>query len=93
MRVLLLCLALLPLRPLGAVTPYQYGTLPTVAPGTMDANLASAYSAWKSSRFKTLTCGQPMAWVDNGLGQAFSEGVAYGMLMTAYMDADSTDFA
>jgi plastocyanin/endo-1,4-beta-D-glucanase Y len=75
---------------LGAVTPYVYGMLPTSA---SDADLNSAYSLWKARRFKTLTCGQPMAWVDRGDGNAVSEGVAYGMLMAAYLDANSSDFA
>lgn len=77
---------------LSAVTPYTHGILPTIA---ADADLTSAYSAWKTRHLKAITCGSAMEYVDNGRGfnQVFSEGQAYGLLMAAYMDPDSTSFA
>ncbi len=90
MRLWILSLLTLSLAPaLPAVTPYQYGQLPSVA---SDADLTSAYNTWKTRRLRSITCGQSMLWVDNGSSQAFSEGQAYGLLMAAYLDANSADF-
>jgi plastocyanin len=90
MRRWLLLLCLLTVRPLAAVTPYQYGQLPTSA---ADADLTNAYNTWKSRHLKSITCGSSMAWVDNGSSQALSEGMGYGMLMAAYLDTDDTGLA
>jgi plastocyanin/endo-1,4-beta-D-glucanase Y len=95
MRALTLVLALLFGSDLTAGTltypPYQNGIRPTNA---QDSDLANAYATWRTRYFRTITCsGQPMAWISNGGSEAFSEGQAYGLLMAAYLDSTSADFA
>ena len=68
-----------------AVTPYSYGALPSNA---NDADMNNAYATWKSRRLDTSpSCGTR---VDNGLGYTYSEGMAYGALMAAYLEPNDT---
>jgi endo-1,4-beta-D-glucanase Y len=61
---------------------YAHGFVPTTA--TSNDALAS-YNSWKTNYLKT-DCGNGYYRVDNGTGNAssFSEGMGYGMVLTAY---------
>jgi endo-1,4-beta-D-glucanase Y len=76
-------------RPFPQHNGYAHGFVPTTV--TSNDALAS-YSAWKTNHLKS-DCGNGYYRVDNGAGDgsSFSEGMGYGMVLTAYF-GDKTEF-
>jgi len=75
-----------PSSPFGSRTIYSYGIMPTNLPTTgtygKSSDAATVYNAWKSSFVVACTTGSRVMF--NPTAQTVSEGIGYGMLLSAY---------
>lgn len=82
-----------PTVPFGSKTSYNYGIMPSNLPsgGTYGASkdAASAYDAWKSGLVVTCSDGSMRVLYDDN-SSTVSEGIGYGMLLSAYAGDKST---
>lgn len=74
------------LKPFGSNSGYQYGIMPNNLPtsGTYgkSTDAGNAYNAWKSAFVRECSSGSRVLFDDNS--STVSEGIAYGMLLSAY---------
>ena len=82
-----------PAIPFGSKTSYNYGIMPSNLPsgGTYGASkdAASAYDAWKSGLVANCSDGSKRVLYDDN-SSTVSEGIGYGMLLSAYAGDKST---
>jgi hypothetical protein len=77
-----------PAVPFGSHTSYSYGIMPTNLPSSgtygTSQDAATAYTEWKSNYIEVCTVGSRVKFTGTNSAWTVSEGIAYGMLLSAY---------